>query len=579
MNDSQPASSGRRLEFLQSALLVDDRASFGRDPAREEPSPEQESALEDPVEEVIYDPDPATPQAVPPALSEMRPDADDIDPQLLVEAFADLGVACATLAPRETVGLDQARVLRLAANTDIVILDWILRDPGGQQGDRDNQLHVQATNSRDLVRDIVSADATRGGRLRLLCVYTGSRDLEGILNQVAGAVREVHGDAVRQDIDSLEVVAPYLRVVLLAKASNDAGEAPRVAEQALPRRLVEEFRTFADGLLREAALQGLAAVRSSAHRLLLRFPADLDPAFLSHRALVGPTDADEWVTQLITDEVATLAAAPGHAGGLLDQAAVDAAINRLLPESAQDRSMLTRPTGKDKMLVATETARRLFQLGRVGAGLRDKDVGAVLERAASVTLLLLEPDGQGKDLRQAARHDDELAVVSCLARDAQHDGPEQPPPVLGLGSLLVIEDQYFLCVQPLCDTVRLKERTIFPLLPLKPASGGDAFDITISAAQPGAFVRLRSTDGRLRDLRQHAFQPERGSVRAEHRHEAGAPARWIFGSVDDAGQGTSFAWVGDVRAAQAARCALRLSQSASRPGLLESEYQRVRSNF
>lgn len=230
--------------------------------------------------------------------------------------------------------------------------------------------------------------------------------------------------------------------------------------------------------------------------------------------------------------------------------------------------------------VTTATARRLLQFGREGAGLRDKDVGrAVLERAASVTLLLLEPDGQGQDVREAARRDDELAVVSCLARDAQHEGREQPPPVLGLGSLLTTDGQYFLCVQPLCDTVRLKKPTVFPLLPLRRASGGDAFDITVPGDEAGAFVRLRSTDGRLRDLQQHVFQPERGSVRAQYRAKASHAGRWIFTSMGDEDEGHSFVWAGDVRATQAARCAVRLSQSASRPGLLESEYQRVRSAF
>lgn len=396
---------------------------------------------------------------------------DDIDAQTLVEQFADLGVACATLAPRETIGTDRDRVLDLAANTDIVILDWFLRDPGGRQGDHDNQLHAQATNSRDLVRDIVEQDDSTGGRLRLLCIYTGNRYLVDTLEQVAGAVEEVLGDDVHRDRDGLTVTAPHLRVVLLAKTTNGNEDVPRIDEARLPGRLVDEFRAFAGGLLRQVALDALAAFRDNAHRLLLRFPDSLDAPFLSHRALVGPSDAEDWAAQLITDEIAVLAGGPAVDGHLLSPGSVQRVIDTLLPASATDRRMLSSRTGTGTKPVDTALARRILEVGRRASATdlasASNSVREALAKAASITLLL-GPGHQPQHLDEAADLDDSLAAVSCLARDPRDPGVKAP--VLGLGRLLVDSETCYLCLQPGCDSVRLWDEPTysFPLLPLTP---------------------------------------------------------------------------------------------------------------
>lgn len=568
MNEVKPRP--HRRQFLQSALLVDDRAfSHRRDPADEEPLA-GDLVLEDPAEEAVQGD-----EAAPPARSPLEPEqaepvstVDDIDAQTLVEKFADLGVACATLAPRETIGPDRDRVLDLAANTDIVILDWFLRDPSGTQGDHDDQLHAQATNSRDLVREIVEQDDSAGGRLRLLCIYTGNRYLDDTLEQVAGAVREVVGTDVQIDRNRLTVTAPHLRVVLLAKTTNRNENVPRIDEARLPGRLVHEFQALARGLLRQVALDSLAAFRDNAHRLLLRFPDSLDAPFLSHRALVGPSDAEDWAAQLITDEIAVLAAGPAKDGHLLNPASVQQVIDTLLPATATNRRMLSSRTGTKTTPVDTALARRILKEGRRAAAPdASNSIRDALAKAASVTLLF-GPGHLPQHLIEAAELDDSLAAVSCLARDPRDPGVRAP--VLGLGSLLIDGETCYVCLQPGCDSVRLWDKPTysFPLLPLTTPKD-NRYDIT--APHPkGGYRRLSSLSQRLRDLEQHSFKPDgtTGTVLAR-RDAAGA---WVFDSTNPEG---ALTWAGDLRPSQAARCAIRLSQSAARLGLLESEYQRV----
>lgn len=571
MNEVKPRPL--RRQFLQNALLVDDRAfSHRRDPADEEPSA-GDLVLDEPAEEAVQGEEEALPVRSPlePEQAEPVSTVDDIDAQTLVEQFADFGVACATLAPRETIGPDRDRVLDLAANTDIVILDWFLRDPGGTQGDHDDQLRAQATNSRDLVRDIVERDHSAGGRLRLLCIYTGNRHLGNTLEQVAEAVGEVLGDDMQMDRDGLIVTAPHLRVVLLAKTTNRNEDVPRIDEAQLPGRLVEEFRSVAGGLLREVALDALAAFRDNAHRLLLRFPDSLDAPFLSHRALVGPSDAEDWAAQLITDEIAVLAAGPADNGHLLSPASVQQVIDRLLPVSAPDRRMLSSKSGTGTKLVDTALARRIFEVGKDAAAsdpaATSVAVRKALSKAASVTLLL-QAGHEPADVEQASTLDDGLAAVSCLARDPRHPGSRAP--VLGLGTLLVAGDVCYVCLQPSCDSVRLwdKPTYVFPLLPLTAAA--DRYDITAPHPMGGGYRRLSSLSGRLRDVEQRSFRPDSATGTVLARIDAASA--WVFDSTNPAG---ALTWAGDLRPSQAARCAIRLSQSAARLGLLESEHQRV----
>ena len=54
----------------------------------------------------------------------------------------------------------------------------------------------------------------------------------------------------------------------------------------LPERLVQDFAAMTEGLLPGIALTSLTAVREGAHRVLDQFCADLDPAFLAHRACI-----------------------------------------------------------------------------------------------------------------------------------------------------------------------------------------------------------------------------------------------------------------------------------------------------
>ncbi len=96
-------------------------------------------------------------------------------------------------------------------------------------------------------------------------------------------------------------------MVLYAKSDVNLAEPLKqrsVVEGDLPERLVEDFSTMTAGLLPSIALTSLTAVREGAHKVLHRFSADLNPAFLAQRVCVSnPDDAERQIVNHVAEEL------------------------------------------------------------------------------------------------------------------------------------------------------------------------------------------------------------------------------------------------------------------------------------
>ena len=96
-----------------------------------------------------------------------------LDAKSLVDGAMDIGLVCSVLHCRQEENREQLteRVLKAAAQVDIVCLDWEIHDDDG-------------ATARSLIKDIVRHDQERGGRLRLIAIYTGERGRSRILNDI-----------------------------------------------------------------------------------------------------------------------------------------------------------------------------------------------------------------------------------------------------------------------------------------------------------------------------------------------------------------------------------------------------------
>lgn len=530
-------------DFLQSAVILDDRARMG-------PMPEEETTdtVQPPDYEGIRSSDVQHDNQ-----SANINDQDNVylnlDAKAVIDGFAEIGVVCSVLNPAQQENFKH-RVVKTSARADIVILDWKIGDSYG-----DATLKV--------IRDILDEDEQRS-RLRLLAIYTGEPDLNGIVNQVRDVIDAFYTDKPRIDNPFYLSRGP-LHVVVLAKSRTKLvadAESQRVTEKDLAERLKKEFVRITQGLLQNVALAGLAALRKEAYTLLAKFDVSLDPGYLGHRILLPhPMDAEDHIVEALGYEILSI---------LEEQRPGQAAAEKALSEWIQQArtaglDFSTRiQNGKDPIPIVMDLLKNGVKGGdynRLSLLWRKK----VLKRCAT-HFFTKECD----EATHANRHFSALLNLKSRYTTIV--------PQLTLGTILACKAnddcQYLLCLQPKCDAVRLVSKTAFPFLPLVKTQNKNRFDLVIETktgdgnGEEWVHLELKSKPA---DLRMYSFKPSDnppGEVRAQSCSEG-----FIFQSTDE----RRYRWIAEMKDEHALKIAASFSSSLARPGPNDSEWLRRRA--
>ena len=564
------ASRSAALRFLQTVVVVDDHAYTVVEEAVESASLGDES-IDDEYESID----------APEALDDLA-DPQEFHTEVVVEAFADLGISCAVLAPDPGEHeADMQRMEKLARRSDIVILDWVL-NPRDRTGSTPN---VVDQTSLGFIREILREDNAGGGRVRLICVYTGSADAEAILDKISAALgEELEGGAATRSGHTIDLGST--RVVVLGKERQvPVGTIESVPSKDLPTRVVDEFAGFAaKGMLREIALDSLATVRSESHRLLRRFNGELDPALISHRSATSPADAEQFARNLVGTELGAIVLTAESAEVLTDER-----VNGYVDDSLAGRETAyywKTLDGADPAQFPVDVAGKALKLG-IDENERIRETDRKLPPRISRTPLLLA--GEKEQVRAVAKRiDSRFSMLSSLARDPEFEGQGSPPPVLQLGAIVsnkvvsvdsseasaepdmraaqdapVEEIRYWVCLQPLCDSVRLTESTRFPLLPLK--NGRSNFNYVVE--QGGDHITLEHAGLKISEMELVRFAPDPSLLTVRARWNGD---RWVF----DSQAGESYDWKGSLRLDKAHKLLQSVVTVAGRIGIDEYEYLR-----
>ena len=441
----------------------------------------------------------------------------------VIDSFSALGVICGVVAPRE-------QAIESMRQADIVVLDWLL-----QEGDSQCALR--------LLRKLLAGEVDRNS-LRLVAIYTGEARLDKIYEAVFAELTQVELEPFQ--IQTGTVIAyRHGRVVLYAKSDVNLAEDLRersVSEEDLPAKLVADFASMTEGLVPGIALTSLTAVREGAHKVLDRFCAELDPAFLAHRAcLSDPEDTERQIVSHVAEELR----------GLMDNAvaeespaganAVEGWIRRKGEGAAsfvfdgRELDLEKTITLANKGLVESELKSKAFE--GLSAGFAGDNVAGIDERFAWIMSF--------------------RTVFNA------------PPPTLWLGSVVTsIEDggeAQLICMRPRCDCVRLDEETAFMFLPLiEPRNVkeqlvvrlGDEFKRLGIGLDPAGWVLLK-------------FKPSEGdrAVVATEREANGG-----FEFTDTCGK--RYMWQGELKTEYSHRIAQNFATTLSRVAVDESEWLR-----
>jgi hypothetical protein len=361
--------------------------------------------------------------------------------------FAKKHIVCSLHQPQKnhSVGVESS-TYKLCACADIVIVDWDLYGDAG----------VKATT---LVENLVIQSLKEDPhQLRLVLIYTDTPNLFDISDKVSeNLTAKIPDEIDYKDADKgLAFHTLNARVVVLGKPAKRLDEFKpfEVSEAELPDRAVSEFCKLADGMLQGSILLGLAAVRKQSRKILTKFHSGLDAAFLTHRALGLPhEEAFGHITPLLVAEIEAILE--------------DSLESPLLPDSiikdwCDKKNFGIFAQTKIKGVELKDFAYIFCCSGETNVlqtpGLKDPPTKKQLQ-------YLLCPDDNTK--KPPIPDISSMSELAVLMSQRTPYGTHRKILKLGtvlrecLGQECSGHERYLLCLQPVCDSVRLNGSNSF----------------------------------------------------------------------------------------------------------------------
>lgn len=520
-------------DYFRTALLIDDRVAADYGPLEALDDVQAEGGEKEPTEGLV---------------EPSEADATPVHPADLVRAFFASGVVCSVLEPVSGSSDLVQQALRGAQIADLLILDWLL--------------YGSDAMSLEIINEIASE---RAERLTVIVVFTGMSGLGDVAQRL---VDDAQFDAVNN-----HALRRGNTVVLVfgkpgARLTDGEDWRQPASYGDLPRMIRDDLEVLFKGLMPEFAFSGINALRESAPRILATFNADLDAGALIHRALLpNPDDAAAQFIRLLASD--------------FEQVLHDSSVGDVWNIDSSSETLETVITGDDPSPLAKklrgsskvsddlkesdddELTRKAISRGLAGIGLGDSAVKKVSGDLVKTVLnagpsnkklaVLINSSGIGLDPPRL-----ELGIVLRRAPSVTEVPESEEEPVSDQDA----NQHHWLCVQPLCDSVRLQEPRAFPLVPVVTDSDSPSAMVCPPDGEPVGISFVTN----LHHLKQARFAPtDARAVVAE-----GSPNNWYFTDVNN----VRYDVVARLRPDLAAHVVHKLGTAATRVGTDQSEWLR-----
>lgn len=576
-------------QFLQTALVIDDRAELGDEreesvepkvalrqvsmPIRRRTRTDAVVGVEAAALEPRQDEDVLGTETAPAAelitdksdlAEDSEADAGDVsvarlDAKALTDAFLAAEVICGVHKPTEgdeSVSL----AVKAAKRADIVVVDWYLQ----------NQSSAKA---KDIIKGVLKSDVQEHGRLRLIAIYTSEPGRAEVAKDLLAALEREEGLKGCLTLDGTTLCSADTRICIVNKEGTpQARDLLPVPERELPEHLLREFAKLTDGLLANYAVSAVAAVRRGAHHVLASFRNTLDGVYLGHRiSLENPDEAEDMALERISVELSSLVENADVPRRTLGAPVIDAWLEARAgapQEFKNATARLSMPAMKKLVREGAETLKSKFgqqhidNAGKPELFLVKKTIAEVFYEDAGLT-------------RMAAR---EFARLTSYKREVGRVRLDGFKPRLTLGALLKvrrdlgppelyheIDGDFLLCVQPRCDSVRLKDSRAFPFQQAKYEE--KKFNLIVDEDGPAGYLHIDPKPMGAIMLR---FKPQEG----DHAIQAKKSEN---GYLFEDERGRFLEWIGDLDDLKAQRFASDLGANMHRVGVDEFEWLRLGS--
>jgi hypothetical protein len=510
-----------------------------------------------------------------------------LDAGSVTSSFAKKQKFCSVYKPEHVNDLPDLKLI--AKKADVVILDWYM-DLKEESDPADDETVVSEADPRGtytlpIIESIISPSSSEGG-VKLIIVYTGEVDLAGVADKTYTHLKSRHYEGLLRK--GFEVFSDHFRIIIVGKPAlqGQYRHTPELEDRIvkydeLPSFVVRAFSEMTSGLLSDFMVQSLCILRNNTSRLLSMYHQSLDPALVSHCALLPePEDAQEQLIDMLTQSVSALlkyqygseASLVKRIDAWLDDKADDTylgqiSLNVLIDEAVEikaDKAFLKEWVQTNFSEAYLITRSRVTPVPEAltdehKANLRNVERNAIHKTATRY----FTSDQNYKKL------DQKFSVLTHHKSNVRDLAKE---PVLTLGSIIRTKEdegkiKYYVCIQQRCDSVRLNKNEVrqFLFLPLKKVSESEGFNFTVSDKGNNHFLKV---DPKTYNLTTIEFTPVDGQ--SVIKADKNANNQYQFISTAN----KTFVWLSDLKDAHAQRLANEFSAKLARVGLDESEWLR-----
>lgn len=386
-------------EFVSTVLLIDDQLSY-MEPVQ--PSLEQET-LVIPQQGVVQ------PYVENNAL--VFPSSDDSKRQVyvtdLIKSFSKEGLLVTPINPK-TLGAQNKEdcikiLLALAAKSDVIILDWDMNITFSEgEGFSSNEL------AQTLIKKL-----SQDNKYRLVMIYTADNenDVKRELETSSNIDVKIY---VKTRITGSDVVENYNK---------------------LAKKIYNDFLTDRQGLIGAALIKSLTILRKSSYSMLSALKSEYDIALLYHRILLSkPEKITDFCSEMLQNEILSHISPVDITYYLQKNAFKEYILERKIQLNFKKRE-----DGKRKLIVKKKLD---MLLERGYKSYFSEKTSSDIAKGKHLDFIV--QDNDSKKLKEFSYYS------SMISSDIQ--------PNLRLGCIVRLNEKYYLCIQPLCDTERLPQK-------------------------------------------------------------------------------------------------------------------------
>ena len=502
---------------------------------------------------------------------EARKDSDEPEEVSFLDvqnSFAKKRIICSLYQPKKDASFSQSsEVYSLCSSADVVVVDWDLQ--GNHPGDKATELVVNLIEQS--MKEVPH-------QLRLILIYTLEPNLGSVANDIyEGLTTRIGEQSIGvEGTEGLILTTNNSRIVVLGKRPNSS--LPQYAgffvpEKELAQRTTIEFSRLASGLLQAIVLRGIANLRENNRRILMRFHSGLDVAFLTHRALLLPDEAFGQIIPLLTDEIRaviedTLGECPLGPRSTAERIVANWCVTHWKPGS---NPRFNIGEGADALEFAKDVLCNGPGIKNDYSKVQKSEIHGLVDKTD-----YKHPRWKGRKgvkiaeyLTNDSNGDYCHEMLSSLM--SQRIAYENTYRALHLGVIIREvkgNQRYLLCLQPVCDSVRIKGRSrpfIFCFLDVPDAEKPFTHTVVDLSHKPTQL----NYQPKISKCYVLNFTTVADSVCAAKDNHG----RFIY--KDD--EHTEYEWIAELKTEHAQRAAEEFGNKLTRIGLTESEWLRLKA--